>query len=355
MFAAIPRRQRRMLLGAAGAVVLAGIAHGTGVGPIPRFVVAGAALAAVAWVIGEATEQLGHHLGPAVTGILQSAIGNVPELFVSLFALQASLVTVVQTALIGSILGNALLVLGLAFLVGGARHGVLHFESRPPRMIATLLTLAVAALVLPTMAHQLYLPAAAHPQALALVCAAVLLLVAAVSFRAMLSQGERVVPERAESDAPVWPLRLAVGVLLGAGVATVFVSDWFVDALEPAIPALGISEAFAGLVLVAAAGNAVSKFVGIQLAARGQADLAVSIVLNSALQVAIVLIPVVIGISFFLGGAPFTLAIPPILAIALGLSVLIVTVVCVDGEADMVDGAALTGLYAIIAAIFWWG
>jgi Ca2+:H+ antiporter len=106
--------------------------------------------------------------------------------------------------------------------------------------------------------------------------------------------------------------------------------------------------------LVAAASNAVSKFVGVQLAARGQADLAVSVVLNSALQVAIVLIPVVIVISFFLGGAPFTLAIPPILAVALLLSVLIVTLVCVDGLADMTDGAALVGLYAIVAVIFWW-
>lgn len=353
MLAAIPARQRWLLLASVAAVALAGAVRALGAGAVPRFVVAALALAAVAWVIGEATEQLGHHLGPAVAGIVQAAVGNVPELFVSVFALQAGLVTVVQSALVGSILGNALLVLGLVFLVGGARHGVLRFESRTPRMIATLLTLAVAALVLPTMANSLYLPAASHAQALAVVCAIVLLGVAAVSFRAMLSQGQRVVPEA--EGAVAWPLRLAVGVLVAAGVATVFVSDWFVEALEPAIPALGISEAFAGLVLVAAAGNAVSKLVGVQLAARGQADLAVSMVLNSALQVAIVLIPVVIGISFLLGGEPFTLAIPPILAVSLGLSVMIVTLVCLDGEADMVDGAALTGLYAIIAAIFWWG
>lgn len=355
MLAAIPGRQRWILLASTAAVVMAGVAQAAGAGVIPRFAAAALALVAVAYLIGEATEQLGHHLGPALTGVVQAAVGNVPELFVSLFALQAGLVTVVQTALIGSILGNALLVLGLAFLVGGARHGVLRFEKRTPRMIATLLTLAVAALVLPTMADALYLPAAAHDEALALVCAFVLLLVAGVSFRVMLRQGERVVADDGASLAAVWPLRLAVAILALSGIATVFVSDWFVDALAPAIPALGISEAFAGLVLVSAASNAVSKVVGVQLAARGRTDLAVSVVLNSALQVAIVLIPLVIGISFLLGGAPFTLAIPPILAIALGLSVLIVSLVCVDGEADMADGAALVGLYAIIAAIFWWG
>ncbi|MCX7899723.1 MAG: sodium:proton exchanger, partial [Methylocystis sp.] len=102
--------------------------------PIPSFAAAALALAAVAHIIGEATDQLGNHLSPAATGIVQSAVGNLPELFVCVFALRADLVTVVQTSLIGSILANALLVLGLAFVAGGARHGVLRFRSETPRM-----------------------------------------------------------------------------------------------------------------------------------------------------------------------------------------------------------------------------
>jgi Ca2+:H+ antiporter len=148
---------------------------------------------------------------------------------------------------------------------------------------------------------------------------------------------------------------MAVGVLALCGITAALVSDWFVEALEPAIEVLGISQAFAGLVVVAIAGNAVENVVGIRLAAQGKADLAVSVVLNSALQVAVALIPILILVSFALGGAPFTLAVPPILAVALFLSVLVVTVVTVDGRADIVDGAALVGLYIIIAAIFWWG
>jgi Ca2+:H+ antiporter len=349
------RREVIMLGAAAAVVVVAAVLHLTGAPSLVTFAGTALALAAIAHLISEATDQLGNHLSPAATGIVQSAVGNLPELFVCIFALRAGLVTVVQASLIGSILGNALLVLGLAFLVGGWRHGVLRFGDGPPRTIATLLMLAVAALVLPTLAHELHLPAGAHEQALAVVCSLVLLAVFAVSTRAALVGGARAVPAEAHARAHAWPLRTAVGVLAAAGAAAALVSDWFVEALEPAIEQLGISQAFAGLVLVAIAGNAVENVVGIQLAARGKAELAVSVVLNSALQVAVALVPILVLVSFAFGGTPFTLAIPPILAVAVGLAVLVVTIVTVDGEADMVDGAALVGLYIIVAAIFWWG
>jgi len=339
----------------AGLVGLAALLHVVQAEPTLSFLSCAFALAGVAYVIGEATDQLGNHLGPAATGIVQSAVGNLPELFVCIFSLQAGLVTVVQTSLIGSILGNALLVLGLAFIAGGRRQGVLVFESQTPRMIATLLLLAVSALVLPTLAHELHLPASAHEQPLSVICAIVLLVVFGILTRAMLIQGQRAVPAEAHVRAHAWSLGTAVGVLMACGIAAVLVSHWFVEALKPAIEALGISQAFAGLVLVAIAGNAVENVVGIRLAAEGKADLAVSVVLNSALQVAVALIPILVLISFAIGTAPFTLAIPPILAVALFLSVLVVTVVTVDGRADVVDGAALVGLYVIIAAIFWWG
>ncbi len=339
----------------AGLVGLAALLHVVQAEPTLSFLSCAFALAGVAYVIGEATDQLGNHLGPAATGIVQSAVGNLPELFVCIFSLQAGLVTVVQTSLIGSILGNALLVLGLAFIAGGRRQGVLVFESQTPRMIATLLLLAVSALVLPTLAHELHLPASAHEQPLSVICAIVLLVVFGILTRAMLMQGQRAVPAEAHVRAHAWSLATAVGVLMACGIAAVLVSHWFVEALKPAIEALGISQAFAGLVLVAIAGNAVENVVGIRLAAEGKADLAVSVVLNSALQVAVALIPILVLISFAIGTAPFTLAIPPILAVALFLSVLVVTVVTVDGRADVVDGAALVGLYVIIAAIFWWG
>ncbi len=337
-----------------GLVALAAATH-LAAGPLLAFAAAALALAGIAHLIGEATDQLGNHLSAAATGIVQSAVGNLPELFVCLFALRAGLVTVVQASLIGSILANALLVLGLAFAAGGWRHGILRFEGQTPRMIATLLMLAVAALILPTLAEALHLPAGEHEQALSLICALALLAVFAVLTRAMLTRPGRGVPAEARARAQAWPIWQAVALLAACGVAAGFVSEWFVAALEPAIEATGISQAFAGLVIVALAGNAVENVVGIRLALAGKGELAVSVVLNSALQVAVALVPILVIASFFLGGTPFTLAIPPILAGAVLLAVLVVTIVTVDGEADMVDGAALCGLYVIIAAIFWWG
>ncbi|MGB6438892.1 MAG: sodium:proton exchanger, partial [Methyloceanibacter sp.] len=183
----------------AGLVGLAALLHAVQAGPTLSFLSCVFALAGVAHVIGEATDQLGNHLGPAATGIVQSAVGNLTELFVCIFLLQAGLVTVVQTSLIGSILGNALLVLGLAFIAGGRRHGVLVFENQTPRMIAILLLLAVSALVLPTLAHELHLPAGAHEQPLSVICAIVLLMVFWVLTRAMLMQGQRAVPPEAHA------------------------------------------------------------------------------------------------------------------------------------------------------------
>lgn len=353
--AAIDREDWTVMAVAAALVGVAGALHVAHAGAIVGFVACALALASVAHVIGEATDQIGNHLSPSVTGLVQSAVGSLPELFVCIFSLQAGLVTVVQASLIGSILANVLLVLGLAFVVGGWRHGVLIFESQTPRMIASLLLLAVSALVLPTLANELHLSAASHEQQLAVVCAVVLLFVFAIMTKSMLDQGQRAVPAEAHLRAHAWPLRVGVAVLMVCAAAAVLVSDWFVEALEPAIDSLGLSQTFAGLVVVAIAGNAIENVVGIRLAAAGKAELAVSVVLTSALQVALVVVPVLILVSFGMGGAAFTLVIPPILAAALFLSVIVVTVVTVDGQADMVDGAALIGLYVIIAAIFWWG
>ncbi|MFO1036369.1 MAG: hypothetical protein U1E45_05960 [Geminicoccaceae bacterium] len=355
MTGVLTRGQLVVLALAAASSAGAGLLTGYGAPAVLTFAVAAVALATLAATVGEATDQLSAYMGPAATGILQSAIGNLPELFVCIFALRAGLVAVVQASLIGSILANALLVLGLAFVVGNVRGGRMRFESRTSRMIAVLLLLAVSAMILPTLAAQLHLPAGSHEPALAVICALVLLAVFATSVRAMLGEGERVLPEAAHAAASGWPLGLAIGVLVVTGIGAAFVSEWFVAALEPAIEALGISQAFAGLVIVAIAGNAVENVVGIQLAAQGKADYAVSVILNSALQIAVALVPILILVSFFVGGAPVTLALPPVLAIAVALTAILVTVITVDGEADEVEGAALIGLYVLIAAVFWWG
>jgi len=144
-------------------------------------------------------------------------------------------------------------------------------------------------------------------------------------------------------------------VLAAAGIGAALVSDWFVEALRPAAAALGVSEAFTGLVVVAIAGNAVENVVGIQMAARNKPDYAISLILNSSLQVALGLAPVLVLLSFVLGGAHLTLVLPGLMVAALGLAGVLGAFVVYDGESTWLEGLILTGLYGMIAIAFWWG
>ncbi len=337
---------------------LSGIFTALSLNAILIFVVAGAALALLAALVGQATEQLGSYMGSGATGVLQSALGNLPELFVGIFALRAGLIGVVQAALVGSILGNSLFVLGLAFFFGGLRHGTQRFGSGAPRRISNLTLLAVAALAVPTLVYGLHTPAAAHEDGLSIASAAILLIVFIASIPFSLEGGATRLPDgpqELQKEAVAWPLWLIIVVLVGAGVGSAFVSDWFVNALTPAITFLHISQAFTGLVIVALAGNAVENVVGVQFAIRNQSDFAISVILNSSLQVALGLIPFLVILSFFIGGAHLTLVMPPLLVAALGLTAILSTVIVYDGESNWLEGLTLIGLYGIIAISFWWG
>ena len=324
--------------------------------PVLVFLISAIALATLASVVGQATEQLGNYMGPGATGVLQSAIGNLPELFVSFFALQAGLVTVVQFALVGSILANSLLVLGLAFVIGGIKHGTQKFMSESPRAIVMLMVLAVSALVFPTLAHSLHTPAEAHEEALSISSALVLLILFVANIPLSLQGGPLIdAAQHAAHREKPWSLPRVVTILVVAGVAAALVSDWFVRALEPAIETLHISQAFAGLVVVAIAGNAVENVVGIQLALKNKVDYAISVIMNSSLQVALGLTPILVLLSYFFTPVPLTLVLPPLLVLALGLAAMLSALIVYDGELNWLEGLALMGLYVIIAVSFWWG
>lgn len=329
------------------------------------FAVAAVGLAGLAALVGEGTEQLGHRLGPGATGVLQSALGNLPEFFIGIFALRAGLIEVVRSALVGSILANTLLVLGLAFVAGGIRHGPQKFGTDQTKMMSTLLVLAVAAMVIPTIATAPGGPAHGHETELSVVVSLVLLAVFVASLPFSIHRGMVVgaadsseTPARGEGrEAPstLWPLPLALGTLLAAGIGAAFLSDWFVEALKPAMDSLGMSEAFAGLVVVAIAGNAVENVVGIQSMLADRGDLAISLILNSSLQVALALTPALVILSLLLGGAALTLTLSPLLIAALALATILAALVVIDGESTWLEGLALVGLYVIVAASVWWG
>src|SRR3954453_20123047 len=218
----------------AGATAVAGVIHYTGAPGVPRFVMATLALAGLAWVVAFATEQVGERFGPAVTGFLQSTLGNLPEFFIVVFALSAGETVVAQTSLIGSLLANALLVLGLVILAGSRASDdrFMRFRTRLPNDTATLMVLSTFIIVLVGLSIASHDPASHHVEAVSSIGAVAILIV----YVAWLVPYLRSDPRPDEAGAPPAPPRLplaaGLGLLAAAGVGAAFVSDWFIAALD---------------------------------------------------------------------------------------------------------------------------
>ena len=345
-----------ILIAGAIAVISAGIFYYFIYSPVIAFITSAAAVALLAALVGRSVEQLGDRFGPGATGVLQSALGNLPELFIGIFALRAGLTAVVKAALVGSILSNLLLVLGLSFCVGGLKHGTQKLGSSRARTIVTLMLLSVIAMAIPSLAHWIHSAAAPHEETFSLIVAVVLLVLFLLYLPASLKRGKAGIANEGDTEEkPRWPLWLAVGLLIIASALAAFVSDWFVTALEPSMKTLHISDEFAGLVIVAIAGNAIENVVGIQLAAKGRSEYAFSVIINSPLQIALVLAPLLVIISYVFGLASLTLVFSPMLLASMFLAIILAAFISFDGESNWLEGAALIAIYIIIATAFWWG
>jgi Ca2+:H+ antiporter len=348
--ARVTKLERSLLLLTVLLTGLAGAADRGSWATIPRFLLATVALAALAWVVSFATEQLGESFGPAVTGVLQSTVGNLPELFVVIFALEQHELVVAQTAIVGSLLANALLVLGIVIVVGASRapNGIMRFSPRLPRDTATLLLGTVSIIVLLGLSLSAHDPASHHVKGLSAIGAICLLLVY-LAWLVPYLRSDASPEDQRSPGGPRLSRRAAVLLLLVAGAASAFVSSWFVNALSPAITVLHLSTAFAGLVIVAIAGNAVEHVTGVALAARGRSELAISVVKNSVAQIAAFLFPLLVLISFALP-TTLTFALAPVYVGALALMAILVWQVTGDGRAAVFEGWALIALYVILAA-----
>jgi Ca2+:H+ antiporter len=322
----------------------------SGIPHIVAFVLAALALAGQAWTVSFATEQIGMRFGPAATGVLQSTIGNLPEFFVVLFALEASDKVVAETALIGSILVNALLVLGLVLATGSIRErgGIMRFHTGLPNDTATLMLIASLTIVLIALVTASHGPAGAHVETISVVGAAAMLVVYGVWMRQYLRADSA--PKAGEGEQPRVSTRTAATLLIAAGVGSAFVSDWFVSALEPTIHQLHISQSFAGIVIVAIAGNAVENAAGIYLAYRGKHDLAISVVKNSVAQIAAFLYPLMVLVSLATA-THLSFALAPVWAAALIGTAILIWQITGDGEATPFEGAALIAVYVVLAMI----
>jgi Ca2+:H+ antiporter len=366
-------RESSLLLLIGILAALAGVANYQAWPTVPRFALATLALAGLAWVVSFATEQLGERSGPAVTGMLQSTLGNLPELFVVVFALQKGELVVAQSAIVGSLFANGMLVLGLVIVVGAHRasDGIMRFSPRLPRDTATLLLVTVFIIVLLGLSLGSHDPASHHVNEISIVGAVCLLIVYLAwvvpylradampdsesragkqAGKANAADPSSEPPSEQHETSARLSLRTTLVLLVVAGVTSAFVSDWFVNGLGPAIVELHISQAFAGLVIVAIAGNAVEHATGIVLAWKGRSDLAISVVKNSVAQIAAFLFPLLVLISFALA-TTLTFALAPVYVGALALMALVMWQVTADGEAAAFEGWALVALYVILATL----
>jgi Ca2+:H+ antiporter len=322
--------------------------------PVATFVVCAAALAGLAWIVALGTEAIGSRFGPAVTGVLQSTLGNLPELFVVLFALSAGETVIAQTSILGSLFANALLVLGLSIVAGAtaAEDRIMRFGARLPNDTAVLTLLAVFTIVVLGVSDRVGDRASHHTLAISIVGAVVLLAIYASWLPGYLRSDQAVQTARGEATGRL-PFGAALGLLAAAGVGAALVSDWFIAELDPAVTKLGISKAFTGLVIVGIAGNAVENVVGITLAAKGKSDLALSVVKNSVSQIAVFLYPTLV-LASLLFTHRLTFVVNPVLTGALALTALAVWGITGDGKAAAFEGWALVGFYVILAALTWY-
>jgi Ca2+:H+ antiporter len=320
------------------------------------FLASALAIVPLAGWMGRATEHLAARMGEGVGGLLNATFGNAAELIIAFAALRAGLHTVVKASLVGSIVGNILLVLGAAMLAGGLRHREQHYNAAGARSQATMLTLAAIALILPAALR--FAAGSSVPEIgplsvwIALVLLAVYAsnLVFSLVTHASLFAGS---PEEGEAGhGAIWSTRRAAGVLAAATAAIAWMSEILVGAIEPTGHALGLNEAFMGVFVVAILGNAAEHATAITAAMRNRMDLALSIAIGSSVQVALFVAPLLVLVSLVVGPAPMDLAFTGGMVLTVLLSVLITGQVAGDGRSDWLKGVQLLAVYLILGLAF---
>ena len=319
------------------------------------FVVSAVAILGLAWVVGLSTERLGSLTGPRVGGILNATFGNIAELIIAFFALQAGLIEVVKASLTGSIIGNLLLVLGASILVGGLRHGTQTFSQRIASSNASLLVLAVIGLFVPAV----FAFTTGHPEQGTLTEESVLVSFALIAGYVLALVYQFTNPDEtrgghgevAEHGGPAWTARVAIMVLIASAALLAVLSEILVDSIESFIDSFGLSAFFVGVVLVPTIGNLAEHLVAVQLAAKDKMEFAMAVSFGSSQQVALFVAPVLVIIGALIG-QPMDLVFTPLEVAAVAAAVGISALIALDGESNWLEGALLTLVYLILAVSF---
>ena len=365
-------------------VPLALIVELTGSSPVLVFVLAGLGLIPLADLIGEGTEELAAHIGPRFGGLLNATLGNAAELIITVFAISEGLLDLVLASITGSIIGNLLLVLGLSLLLGGLKNGIQTFDRRQAGINATLLLLAVFALAIPSLfsaaiedavanspTAAVEEPAPAAPSAgeaapvepalttdaarfaetsLSEGSAVVMIVLYALTVVYSFTSGRGLSREAAAHEAR-WTARQAVAVLVVATLATVFMSEVLVGAVEHVTEQLGLSEFFIGIIIIPLIGNVAEHLVAVQVAMKNRMELSLAVSLGSSIQIALFVAPVLVFVSLLFSHS-LLLIFNLFELIALFAASVIAALIALDGESNWLEGAMLLAIYLIIAVAF---
>lgn len=332
----------------------AAITQATGGSELAVFILSAIAVIPLAGLIGEATEMLAVKTGPKIGGLLNATLGNAAELIITLIAIRAGLLDLVKASITGSILGNLLLVLGMAMVLGGVRHGSQVFDRRQAGNHAILLTLAVMALVIPSLfSHSIGAEGSLPVEVLSLGVSVVMIVLYGLGLIYSLRISKS--PISFQPEKPVvqhhWSLKTALIVLTVATCGVVWMSELLVGAVEVVVADLGLSEFFLGIILIPLVGNVAEHLVAVQVAMRNKMDLSVEIAVSSSLQIALFVAPLLVFISLIIGH-PLTLIFNEFELLAVGAAVVITALVSSDGESNWLEGAALLAVYIILGLAF---
>lgn len=347
-------------------ILAAVFARFTGANATVIFITAAIGLIPAAAVMGRATEELAARAGPGIGGLLNVTFGNFPELIIAILALNAGLQELVKASLVGSIIGNILLVMGASMYFGGLGRDRQRFNSTAAQVQSSMLILAMAALIMPAV-YELVIgtglpsPGAeivnydSNVEKLSLIACGFLLLSYVGGLIFSLKTHRQLFNPAGEDDTHefTWTTKKSIAVLGGASLVVGLMSEILVGSIEEASHAIGLSEFFVGVFVVAIVGNAAEHWVAVLVARKDKMDLAVNISIGSAAQIALFVAPVLVLLSFFIGPHPMPLVFNGFELAGLLIALIAANQITSDGESTWFEGLQLLALYAVIGTAFY--
>jgi Ca2+:H+ antiporter len=319
--------------------------------PVAVFTVAALGILPLAGIIGHATEDLAIRSGPKIGGLLNATFGNVTELIISFFLILRGETEVVKASITGSIIGNVLLVLGLAFVVGGWNRKEQTFNRAAAGLHSASLLIAVVGLLMPAIFHFTPESTRFRTETVSVGVAIVLMCVYGLSLLFTFKTHSSLFGSTEDQGDPQWSRNTALGMLFGATVLVAILSEFLVGALEPTVAKLGISKLFVGLIIVPIVGNAAEHSSAVLLAARDKMDVAMEIAIGSSTQIALFVAPVLIFLSLIVG-KPMNFIFTGFEIAAVAIASAVLGFIVLDGRSNWFEGAQMLAAYTIMALSF---